>query len=112
MHPDGYREARAAFEETIKIIDCPTGSFNFQQAIEQMIAFNGKVIIQTLFIRGSFKGQALDNTTEAEISAWLELLKKINPRQVMIYTSARDTPVDTLHKVSLKELNAIAERAR
>ena len=30
----------------------------------------------------------------------------------MIYTIARDTPVDTLQKVSLKELNAIAERAR
>ncbi len=109
---DNIQKLDSAFEETVKIIDCPKGSFNFQQTIEQLIAFNGKVIIQTLFIRGSFKGQALDNTTEAEISAWLELLKKIKPCQVMIYTIARDTPVDTLQKVSLKELNAIAERAR
>jgi len=109
---DNIQKLDSVFEETVQILDCPTGGFNLKRTIEQLIAFNGKVIIQTLFLRGSFKGQQVDNTTEEEISAWLNVLKKINPLQVMIYTIARDTPVETLEKVSIDELNSIAERVR
>jgi wyosine [tRNA(Phe)-imidazoG37] synthetase (radical SAM superfamily) len=109
---DNIQKLDSAFEETVKLLDCPKGNFSLQQTIEQLIAFNGKVIIQTMFLRGSFKGETIDNTTEKEISAWIELIKKINPMQVMIYTIARDTPVDTLKKVPLEELNLIANRLR
>ncbi|MCY1720587.1 radical SAM protein [Prolixibacteraceae bacterium Z1-6] len=109
---DNIQKLDSAFEETVKLLDCPKGNFDLKRTIEQLIAFNGKVIIQTMFVRGSFKGQEIDNTTEKEIAAWLELLKKINPLQVMIYTIARDTPIETLEKVSLQELNSIAGRVR
>jgi len=109
---DNIQKLDSAFEETVRLIDCPKGVFNLEKTIEQLVAFQGKVIIQTMFIRGTFKGKNIDNTTEKEISAWIELLKKINPLQVMIYTIARDTPIETLKKVSLEELNTIAERAR
>jgi hypothetical protein len=61
---------------------------------------------------GTYKEQTVDNTTEKEISAWIELLKKIKPSQVMIYTIARDTPIDTLEKVSAEDLNAIATQVK
>jgi len=109
---DNIQKLDSVFEETVRLIDCPRGDFNLEQTIEQLIAFGGKVIIQTMFLRGSFKGNAIDNTTEKEIAAWIEVLKKINPRQVMIYTIARDTPVETLEKVPLEELNVIADRVR
>lgn len=109
---DNIQKLDSAFEETVKLLDCPKGNFNLEKTIEQLIAFNGKVIIQTMFVRGSFKGNKIDNTTEKEIVAWLELLKKINPLQVMIYTIARDTPIETLEKISLEELNTIAARVR
>lgn len=109
---DNIQKLDSAFEETVKLVDCPKGNFSLQKTVEQLIAFNGKVIIQTMFLRGSFKGQTIDNTTEKEVVAWIELIKKINPRQVMIYTIARDTPVETLEKVPLKELNLIADRLR
>ena len=109
---DNIQKLDSAFEETVRKIDCPRGVFNLKKTIEQLIAFQGHVIIQTMFIRGSFRGETIDNTTEKEISAWIEVLKKINPLQVMIYTIARDTPVETLEKVPLDELNSIAERVR
>jgi wyosine [tRNA(Phe)-imidazoG37] synthetase (radical SAM superfamily) len=107
---DNIQKLDSAFEETVKRLDCPNGNFNLQRTVEQLEAFKGKVIIQTMFVRGSFKGNTIDNTTDEEISAWLNLIKKINPRQVMIYTIARDTPIDTLEKVPLEELNSIAEQ--
>jgi len=109
---DNIQKLDSAFEETVKLMDCPNGNFDLNKVVEQLIAFNGKVIIQTMFVRGSFKGNKIDNTTEKEISAWLELLKKINPLQVMIYTIARDTPIETLEKVPIEELNSIADQVK
>lgn len=105
---DNIQKLDSAFEETIKLLDCPNKNFSLSKMVDQLAAFQGKVIIQTLFVRGTYKEQTVDNTTEKEISAWIELLKKIKPSQVMIYTIARDTPIDTLEKVSAEDLNAIA----
>ena len=109
---DNIQKLDSAFEETVRLLDCPNGNFNLDKVVEQLESFNGKVIIQTMFVRGSFKGSEIDNTTKKEISAWLELLQKINPSQVMIYTIARDTPINTLKKVPLEELNSIADRVK
>jgi wyosine [tRNA(Phe)-imidazoG37] synthetase (radical SAM superfamily) len=106
---DNIQKLDSAFEETAMLLDCPRGNFSLQKVVNQLVSFHGKVTIQTLFVKGSFKGQPVDNSTDEEIAAWLKLLKKINPGQVMIYTIARDTPIDTLEKVSEEKLNAIAK---
>ncbi|MDR2911042.1 MAG: radical SAM protein [Bacteroidales bacterium] len=98
----------SAFTETIHLINCPAPNFNLQKIIDQLTLFNGKVIIQTMFLRESFKEKNLDNTTEAEISAWIKLLEKIKPAHVMIYTIARDTPISSLISISISELKTIA----
>jgi len=73
--------------------------------------FDGKFIIQTLFVRGECDGRPVDNTTEEEIAAWLEAVARLRPQQVMIYTIHRDTPLGhNLQKVPVSELNAIARR--
>ena len=107
---DNIQKLDSAFSSTIKIIDCPRGNFNLQKIVDQLISFKGKVIIQTMFIQGTFKDKTIDNTSEKEVLAWLELLKKIKPAQVMIYTIARDTPLETLKSITLEELKLIAVR--
>lgn len=109
---DNIQKLDSAFEETIQLLDCPNKNFSLEKTVEKLTAFNGKVIIQTLFVRGSYKGKIVDNTSENEITQWIELLKKIKPSQVMIYTIARDTPVDTLEKIPLHELNSIAGKVK
>jgi wyosine [tRNA(Phe)-imidazoG37] synthetase (radical SAM superfamily) len=107
---DNIQKLDSAFEETVELLDCPRGKFNLQKVVEQLQRFNGKVTIQTLFVKGEFKGQTIDNTTEKEITGWLDLLQKIQPEQVMIYTIARDTPVNTLEKIPAEKLDTIAKR--
>lgn len=109
---DNIQKLDSAFEETVRLLDCPAKNFNLQKTVEQLAAFQGKVIIQTLFVRGSYNGKTIDNTTEQEVLAWMELVKKIKPSQVMIYTIARDTPVDTLQKVSGTDLQMIASQVK
>lgn len=109
---DNIQKLDSAFEKTVRLMDCPNGNFDLYKVVEQLVAFGGKVIIQTMFVRGSFKENVIDNTTKKEISAWIKLLKKINPSQVMIYTIARDTPLNTLEKIPIKDLNSIADRVK
>ena len=53
--------------------------------------------------------QLIDNTTPAEINAWLKAIEKIKPSEVMIYTISRDTPEGgQLNKVPVTELKRIA----
>jgi wyosine [tRNA(Phe)-imidazoG37] synthetase (radical SAM superfamily) len=107
---DNILKLDSAFEETVKLIDCPVGRFNLNEVIENLKAFDGKLIIQTLFVRGTHYGQRIDNATETEVSAWVKLIEEIKPSQVMIYTIDRDTPAAGLEKVNLDELKQIASR--
>jgi wyosine [tRNA(Phe)-imidazoG37] synthetase (radical SAM superfamily) len=99
----------SAFDSTIKRHNQPRVNINAGELIKNLIGFNGKVIIQTLFLRGMHNGKAIDNTTPVEINAWLKAIKRIKPSEVMIYTISRDTPEDSsLIKVPLNELKVIA----
>jgi wyosine [tRNA(Phe)-imidazoG37] synthetase (radical SAM superfamily) len=109
---DNIQKLDSAFEETIRMLDAPRGRFSLEETVEQLCRFNGRVILQTMFVKGTWKGQVIDNTTDTEVDAWLALVRKIAPRQVMIYTIARDTPAETLQKATPAELERIAVRIK
>lgn len=103
----------SAIESTVQRLDRPVSKqFTVNRQIEDLKRFNGNLIIQTLFLRGKLKDGAIDNTTEEEVSLWLEALKIIRPKQVMIYSIDRETPTKGLEKVPLETLQQIAERTR
>lgn len=93
----------------IQAIDRPTGHYDVQQVIENMKAFQGNCIVQTLFMKGTFQGKDVDNTSDRYVLPWLETVKEIAPRQVMIYTIDRETPAHQLMKATPAELDRIGE---
>lgn len=103
----------SAYTETIRLINNPNmRNYTAEQLIRNLQRFNGNLIIQTMFLRGKHNNQIVDNTTEQEISAWLEAIKRINPKQIMIYTIDRQTPEKALEKIPINEMNIIANKAR
>lgn len=110
---DNILKLDSVLDSRIRQIDAPNSpSFTFERLKEQLLRFNGNLIIQTIFLRGIYNGASVDNTTEEEVSGWIEALKEIKTKQVMIYTIERETPVKDLKKVSKQELEAIANKAR
>lgn len=99
----------SAFEETVRLLNNPQGEYSTAVLVERLKKFEGNLTIQTLFVRGSYNGQAVDNTTPTELEAWMKLLAEIKPKELMVYTIARDTPAPDLVKVPEKELRAIAD---
>jgi wyosine [tRNA(Phe)-imidazoG37] synthetase (radical SAM superfamily) len=99
----------SAFDSTVKVLNQPRISIKTEDLIKNLIQFRGKLIIQTLFLRGMYNGIVIDNTTPDELSAWIKAIERIKPSEVMIYTILRDTPdIAQLNKVPLKELMEIA----
>ncbi|MDO4158859.1 MAG: radical SAM protein [Prevotellaceae bacterium] len=95
----------------INKVNRPTGiRYDVNEIIETMKSFNGHVIVQTMFMRGTIDGEDVDNTGEKYVKPWLETIKKINPSQVMIYTIDRETPDHDLLKAPKEVLDAIRDR--
>lgn len=103
----------SAIEHTMQLMDRPTGKhINVAWFIEHLKKFEGRLIIQTMFLRGEINGERLDNTTVEEVEAWLNALEEIRPQQVMIYSLDREAPTQNLEKVTVEELNLIAAKIR
>ncbi|MCB2207209.1 MAG: radical SAM protein [Bacteroidetes bacterium] len=98
----------SGIENTFNLINQTAKGLSFEKIVNGLLAFEGKLIIQTLFLRGEYNGHFIDNTTPEEIDAWLQLVKKINPEYVMIYPIDRGTPAKNLQKIPENQLNEIA----
>ena len=100
----------SAFDATVELINKPQGNYTVARTVELLKAFEGRLIVQTMFLRGEYLSHRVDNTTDEEVEAWLKLVAEIKPKQVMVYSLDRDTPCQTLEKVEKDELRKIAER--
>ena len=98
--------------EMINKINLPNVKINLDEYIADLQRFNGNVVIQTLFVRGTHGNDVLNNTSDEEIESWLQHLKKINPRKTMIYVIDRETPEKNLEKISAAELSLIANKVK
>lgn len=94
----------------INKVDRPTGKYDVNEIIEGLKSFDGHVIIQTMFMKGSSNGESVDNTGDEYVSPWLEAVKEIKPQEVMVYTIDRETPDHDLQKASHEELDTIRDR--
>ena len=94
----------------INKVDRPNGHYDVQTIIDRMKAFNGHIIIQTMFMHGQYQGESVDNTSEQYVAPWLDVVQQINPQQVMVYTIDRETPAQGLEKASREQLDAIRDR--
>ncbi len=98
--------------EYIAMTDRPTSkNYDVRKIIEGMKLFNGHVIIQTMFMKGTDdNGNNVDNTGDKYVEPWLKAVKEIEPMEVMIYTIDRETPEHGLQKASKEEMEAIRRR--
>ena len=124
VHRDDVREALMQFDNNILKLDTvdteyinrvnkPAGKYDLDRVVENLCKFNGNLVIQTMFMKGVDENKvSVDNTGDRFVEPYIQTLKLINPKKVMIYTIDRNTPVDTLEKASKEELDSIAAKIR
>ncbi|MFH1160070.1 MAG: radical SAM protein [bacterium] len=102
----------AGSDRIFRLMNNPVEPVRLEELVNNLKRFHGNVIIQSMFLRGIYKGEEVDNTTDEEVSKWLNHLQEITPKSVMIYPVARATPVHTLEKIPIFTLEKIAEKVR
>ncbi len=100
----------AASDNMFQTMNEPLSSKPIRWYIDKLKEFNGELIVQTIFFKGFYKNEYIDNSSEVELNRWLNALEEIKPKGVMIYTIDRETPVKELERISAKRLNVIAEK--
>lgn len=99
----------SAVAATVAALDRPVSpSYDVEKVIGRIAAFSPHVTVQTMMLRGTHNGVAIDNTTEAEIDALCRAYTRIAPSSVMLYSIDRKTPAEHLQKIGSEELRSIA----
>jgi wyosine [tRNA(Phe)-imidazoG37] synthetase (radical SAM superfamily) len=98
--------------EYIRRVDRPQGAYDVRRVVESLKLFRGHVVVQSIFFGGNYEGFDCDNTGEEYVQPWLDALKEIGPKQVMVYTIDRETPAQGLKKTAPERLDLIAARVR
>lgn len=109
---DNILKIDSAFESTVAMLDQPNYAYSTEKVVAQIAQFGSNLAVQTMFARWTLNGVHYDNSTDKEVEAWIECIKRINPPRVMIYTIDRDTPLKEMQKVDKRRLNEIADMVR
>ncbi|MBQ0025540.1 MAG: radical SAM protein [Bacteroidales bacterium] len=99
----------SASEDFARLVDRPvSGHYSVSSVEKELEWFQGDFILQTMFLRGKDGLQEIDSTEPALVREWTELVLRLRPREVMMYTLDRVPPLKTLGKVTVGEMEAIA----
>lgn len=102
----------AGTESMFVRLDKPDKGITLDQITEDLVSLGGDLILQSMFHGGHHEGECVDNTEGSEIRAWLDRVKRIRPKLVMIYTLDRTPPAEGLVKISKSALDSIAQLVR
>ena len=90
----------APSNELIARINKPAPGYDLARVIDGLRRFNGNFILQTMFLRSS----DYDSSEPAAVAAWMDIVRDLHPREVMVYTIDRETPQEGLQKFSVEEM--------
>ena len=95
----------ASSDFLIRSINKPCGTYKLHEILENLRQFRGDFILQTMFL----KSPDFDTASPEALSAWIEIVRDLKPRQVMVYTIDRETPDKSLEKYTVDEMAAFVK---
>ena len=90
----------ASSDELVRKINKPVGSYSLAEVVENLLKFDGRFVLQTMFLRSP----EFDTTSAEALGAWMDIVRKLNPREIMVYTIDRETPDKSLGKYTVEEM--------
>jgi wyosine [tRNA(Phe)-imidazoG37] synthetase (radical SAM superfamily) len=95
----------ASTQELVQKINKPVGTYRLAEVLENIKKFEGNFILQTMFL----KSKEFDTVASGALEAWMDIVRMLRPRQVMVYTIDRETPDKSLEKYTVEEMTAMVQ---
>lgn len=86
-------------------INRPCGGYSVDAAVRNLEVFEGDFILQTMFL----KSRDFDSSAPEVINPWMEIVRRLKPREIMAYTIDRPTPQEGLRKFTVEEMRALLQ---
>jgi len=93
----------APTDAQVALVNRPVGPYSVERVVNGMRRFEGNFILQTMFLRGP--GWA----TEQWVEPWMEIVRDVKPREIMVYTIDRETPLKELSKYTVEEMRGLVQ---
>ena len=90
----------ASSDELIAKINKPQGTYSLEKVIDRLKAFDGDFVLQTMFLHSD----EFATHSEEALKKWIEIVRQVLPREVMVYTIDRETPDKSLRKCTVEEM--------
>ena len=84
-------------------INKPSGGYDVEAVVENMKAFNGDFILQTMFL----SCPDFDSSSPEVLLPWMDIVRLLKPREVMVYTIDRPTPQAGLVRFSEEKMREL-----
>lgn len=85
------------------LINQPAGEYHVAEVVENLKRFGGNFVLQTMFLRAS-GWESADWVKE-----WMGIVRDLRPREVMVYTIDRETPMTGLRKYTVQEMQNLVQ---
>ena len=89
----------------VEIINHPAKGYDIRRVVEALKRFEGNFILQTMFL----KSKDFDSSSPEVLHGWMDIVRVLRPREVMVYTIDRPTPEPGLQKFTVEEMRALVQ---
>jgi wyosine [tRNA(Phe)-imidazoG37] synthetase (radical SAM superfamily) len=93
----------APTDEAARLVNQPVGEYHVEAIVRDLERFEGDFVLQTMFLKGD--GFA----TGDWVDGWMDIVRRLRPREVMVYTIDRETPRKGLRKYTPEEMRALVQ---
>ena len=95
----------APTDELVSRINQPQGEYHVEGIVRDMMRFEGDFVLQTMFL----KSPSFDSSSPEVLEGWMDIVRKLRPREVMVYTLDREAPAQGLEKFSVERMTSLVK---
>lgn len=95
----------ASSDELIEKMNKPVGAYRLSEIVEALKGFDGNFVLQTMFL----KSPDFDTASKDALDGWMNIVRELRPREIMVYTIDRETPDKSLGKYTVEEMTAFVQ---
>ena len=86
-------------------INQPAPGYSLERVVDALKQFDGNFILQTMFL----KAPGFDSSSPEVLEGWMDIVRQLKPREVMVYTIDRPTPQLGLEAFTVDQMRALVK---
>lgn len=87
------------------LINKPAPGYEVADVVASLARFEGNFVLQTMFLRS----RDFDSSAPGQLKAWMDIVRFLRPREIMVYTIDRPTPEEGLEKFDAQAMKQLVK---